>query len=73
VAKDFAVLNNIADLLPGKEVLAAINDRASAFVIIPGIPKPVLTGWPKTIKESTTQPAVGGAKVNLAITVIAGK
>jgi hypothetical protein len=73
VAKDFAALNNMADLLPGKEVLTAINDTTSAFVIIPGIPKPVLTGWPKTIKESTTQPAVAGAKVNLTITVIAGK
>jgi hypothetical protein len=73
VAKDFAVLNNIADLLPGREVLTAVNDRTSAFVIIPGIPKPVLTGWPKTIKESTTQPTFVPAKVNLTITIIAGK
>jgi negative regulator of sigma E activity len=73
VARDFAVLNNIVENLPGKEVLTAINDRSSAFVTTPGIPKPVLTGWPKTIKESAHRPAVGGAKVNLAITVIAGK
>jgi hypothetical protein len=72
VAKDFALLNNMAELLPGKEVLTAINDRVSAFVITPGIPKPVLTGWPKTIKESTGQ-LESKAKVNLAITVIAGK
>jgi len=73
VAKDFAALNNIADLLPGKEVLTAINDRSSAFVTTPGIPKPVLTGWPKTIKESATQPTFAPAKVNLAITIIARK
>jgi hypothetical protein len=73
VAKDFDILNNLVELLPGKEVTIAINDRTSAFVTTPGIPKPVLTGWPKTIKKSTSQPALGGAKVSLAITVVAGK
>jgi len=72
-AKDFDVLNNMVELLPGKEVTIAINDRTSALVTTPGIPKPVLTGWPKTIKKSTSQPALGGAKVSLAITVVAGK
>ena len=72
VAKDFILLNNMAELLPGKEVLAAINDRGSAFAITPGIPKPVLTGWPRTIKESARQ-FEDKAKVNLAITIIAGK
>lgn len=72
VAKDFAVLNSISELFPGKEVITAINYRTSDFVISPGIPKPVLTGWPKTIKESTS-PLETKAKVSLAITVIAGK
>jgi hypothetical protein len=72
VAKDFAILNSMTEFFPGKEVLTAISDRTSAFVISPGIPKPVLTGWPKTIKESTSHPE-SSAKVNLAITVIAGK
>jgi len=73
VAKDFAALNNMAELLPGKEVLTAINDRTSDLITGPRIPKPVLTGWPKMIKESTTQTTFAPAKVNLAITVIVGK
>lgn len=76
VAKDFALLNNMVELLPGREVLTAVNDRTLDLTRhgwALGIPKPVLTGWPKIIKMSTTQSTFVPAKVNLVITVVAGK
>jgi hypothetical protein len=72
VAKDFAALNGVTELLPGKEVLAAINKRVSEFAAAPRIPKPVLTGWPKTIKTSAG-PFQTKGNVSLVITVLSGK
>jgi hypothetical protein len=48
VAKDFAVLNNISEHLPGREILAAI-DNTTVGLITP--PKPVLTWDEKTTKK----------------------
>ena len=49
VAKDFAVLNNMAELLPGKEVFAAIDDKTESLITIP---KPVLTSAVRRTVES---------------------
>lgn len=66
-AKYFAAMNNMAKLLPGKEVLTAIDDSSPRLITIP---KPVLTSSEKPIKKSA-----GGAeaeqKVLLTI-VVAG-
>ncbi len=67
VAKDFAVLNNIAEHLPGREILTAIDDT-TVDLITP--PKPRLTGGPKTIKKSTTR-TEADKNVRLTITVTA--
>jgi len=50
LAKDFAVLNNMADSLPGKEILAATGENKPSLITIP---KPVLTGDSKTVKHPT--------------------
>ena len=50
VAEDFAVLNNISESLPGKEVISAMSDRGRSLITIP---RPVLTGNQKTIQKST--------------------
>jgi len=52
VAKDFAVLNSMTELLPGKEVLSAMSDGSRSLITIP---RPVLTGSQKTIKKPTAQ------------------
>lgn len=67
VAKDFAVLNNIAEHLPGREILTAIDDT-TVDLITP--PKPRLTGGPKTIKKSTTR-TKADKNIRLTITVTA--
>ncbi len=67
VAKDFAVLNNIAEHLPGREILIAIDDT-TVDLITP--PKPRLTGGPETIKKSTTR-TEADKNVRLTITVTA--
>ena len=63
VAKDFAVLNNIAEHLPGREILTAI-DETSVGLIIP--PKPVLTSNQKTTKKSSTKT---GAEKNVRLII----
>jgi len=50
LAKNLAVLNKTAQLLPGRELLAAFDDRAPDLITIP---KPVLTSGEKTIKKPT--------------------
>lgn len=67
VAKDFAVLNNIAEYLPGREILTAIDDT-TVDLITP--PKPRLTGGQETIKKSATG-AEADKNVRLTITVTA--
>ncbi len=66
VAKDFAVLNNIAEHLPGREILIAI-DGATTGLITP--PKPRLTGGQETIEKSTIR-TEADKNIRLTITVI---
>ena len=65
VAKDFAALNSIAEYLPGKEVMAAIDDGDRSLITIP---KPVLTGPQKTAEKPSGQ-AQGAKMVHLTIVV----
>ncbi|MCH7556263.1 MAG: hypothetical protein IIB56_02270 [Planctomycetes bacterium] len=67
VAKDFAVLNNIAEHLPGREILTAIDDTTVGLITPP---KPVLTSNQKTIKKSAIG-AEADKNVRLTITVTA--
>jgi len=66
VAKDFAVLNNMAELMPGKQILTAIDDK-KANLITP--PKPVFTEYPKKTKKAASQPD-DKPEVSLTIVVI---
>lgn len=68
VAKDFAVLNNLAELLPGKEILAAIDNRAGDLMVIP---KPVLTSSQRAIKEPSR--VEDKEEVHLTIVVVSGE
>ncbi len=67
VAKDFAVLNRMAKHLPGKELLAAIDDTGPHFITIP-IPKPRLTSAETTITEPRRQK--DEEKLSLTIIVV---
>jgi len=67
VAKDFAVLNNIAEYLPGTRVLTAIDDTTVGLITPP---KPVLTSNQETIKKSATG-AEADKNIRLIITVTA--
>ena len=73
-AKYFAVLNNIAELSPGKEVLTAIDNSSPRLITIP---KPVLTSGvshPQAESEKPITKPAGGAeaeqKVLLTIVVV---
>lgn len=68
VAKDFAVLNNIAEHLPGRKILTAIDDTTVGLIIPP---KPVLTWNQKTITKAVTM-TEADKNVHLTITVTAG-
>jgi len=67
VAKDFGVLNKMAGLLPGKEILAAIDDRGPELITIP---KPVLTSSEKALRKAVSQEEDKG-EVHMTI-VVAG-
>ena len=65
VARDFAVLNDISEYLPGREILTAI-DNSTVGLITP--PKPVLTSNHKTTTK--VAPRTGVVKnIHLTITV----
>ncbi|MCP4607388.1 MAG: hypothetical protein GY845_01555 [Planctomycetes bacterium] len=65
VARDFAVLNDISEYLPGREILTAI-DNTTVGLITP--PKPVLTWDEKTTKKVASR--TGAVKnIHLTITV----
>ncbi|MFH1717097.1 MAG: hypothetical protein ABIF19_07080 [Planctomycetota bacterium] len=64
-AKSFAVLNNMAEQLPGRGILAAIEGQNNSLMTIP---KPVLTGNSKRIRKPAGQ-AEDGRLVRLTITV----
>ena len=65
VAANFALLNNMTELLPGKELFAAINGEEIDLITTI---KPVLAGPPPipTLTES-------GRKVHLTIMIVGGK
>ena len=73
-AKYFATLNNMTELLPGKEVLTAIDDSSPGLITIP---KPVLTSGvshpqaesEETIKKPPTR-TEDSQKVHLTIVVV---
>jgi len=72
-AKYFAALNNMAELLPGKEILTAIDDSGPALLTIP---KPVLTSGVSHPQEESEKPVKKPAarteddqKVHLTIVV----
>jgi hypothetical protein len=75
-ARDFAVLNNMAAALPGKEILAAVDSEAGHLITIP---KPVLTSAVRRPAESERplkKPAAqaeDGEKVYLTIVISAGE
>lgn len=52
LAKDFAALNSIAEHMPGKEIMAAIDGESRSLITIP---KPLLTGKRKTITKPPGQ------------------
>ncbi|MHC4148194.1 MAG: anti-sigma factor family protein [Planctomycetota bacterium] len=52
VARDFATLNSMAELLPGREVLSAIDDTKPDLLTIP---KPVLTSSAKTMSKGKSR------------------
>ena len=64
VAKDFAVLNNMAESLPGRQILAAIGSRVDDLVTIP---KPVLTSREKTVKKPADRVK---DEVRVALTIV---
>ena len=65
MAKDFAVFNRMSELLPGREVFAAVEDIRPALI---SIPKPVLTSGEKAVKKSAL--AEDRGKVHLTIMVV---
>lgn len=52
LTKDFAALNSIAEHMPGKEIMAAIDGESRSLITIP---KPLLTGERKTITKPPGQ------------------
>jgi len=66
--KDFAVLNNMAEHLPGREILAAIDDTTVGWITPP---KPVLTWNQKTVKKSPAR-TKENKNIHLTITVVGG-
>jgi len=65
-AKKFAALNEVNALLPGRQVMAAIDGRKPLSITIP---RPVLTSGEKTVEKSSRW-AVTGEKVQLIIIVV---
>ncbi|MHC4912220.1 MAG: anti-sigma factor family protein [Planctomycetota bacterium] len=66
LARDFAVLNKMAELSPGREMFAAIDDTKPDLI---AIPKPVLTSSEKAIKERPVQPE-DDQRVHLTLTIV---
>lgn len=69
VAKNFAVLNDMADLIPGKELFAAINDTGLDLITPP---KPRLT-WDRGTIKSQPRPVEEGQKVHLTIVIVGSR
>ncbi len=69
IAKDLAVLNSMAELMPGKQIWTAIDDRGVDLI---QIPKPVLTG-DRTTAEKTISPPKHKPDVSLTIVITGGE
>jgi hypothetical protein len=63
MARDFAILNNMAELLPGKEMLAAAGEKKPSLITVP---KPLLTGEDGTVEKPAT-PDAGRADPSAAL------
>lgn len=66
LAKDFALLNGMADLMPGKDVFAAIDKSAATPLVVP---KPFLTSSQQTPEEGIG-PVEDDVQVNLTVVLI---
>lgn len=66
-ARDFAALNNMAELLPGKEVLAAIDNQMGDLITIP---RPVLTSSERTAKKPADKSDTADMPVHLTIVLV---
>jgi len=66
VAKDFALLNDTAGRLPGRQIVAGIDEVSRSLMTIP---KPVMTGSQRTTKRPARQ-AEDKQNVHLAIVVV---
>lgn len=71
-AKYFAVLNDMAENLPGKEIFLAAKDGKDDLPVISRPPKPILTSDEKTIKKPAGR-AEDEQKVHLTIVVVSSK
>lgn len=69
IAKDFAVLNDITERLPGREILTAIEYTKGNLITIP---RPRLTSGEKTTKK-LAGPEEAEKKVNLTLVVEGSK
>jgi phosphohistidine phosphatase SixA len=65
LAEDIAVLNNLAESMPGKDILAAVGDSAPSLITVP---KPFLA-WNKETAKDSPSPAQDSEKVSLMIVV----
>jgi hypothetical protein len=65
VAKDFAILNNMAELMPGRQISAAIDNKGVDLI---QIPKPVLTGGRKKTEKTVTPES----KRDVSLTIVVG-
>ena len=68
-ARDFAVLNSLAELTPGREVLALAGNTGDIGADLTAIPKPVLT-WNRKPAGKVAAPGEGKPKVNLTIVLV---
>ncbi len=68
VAKDYAVFNGLAENMPGREVMTAINDKSLTSTSL-RIPQPVLTGGERKPTKKTKERTDEKQTVHLTIIV----
>jgi len=69
-ASDLAVLNKMAELLPGKALLTAANQTGADLLTVP---KPMLTSSRKTVTTLPQKEARDAERLSLTIVVTSGK
>lgn len=69
VARNFAALNSLAELTPGREVLALAGNTGDIGTDLTAIPKPVLT-WNRKPTDKVPATVGGKPKVNLTIVLV---